>query len=78
LVSEPFGEALWPVVPGLPWKYIYVLDRVRRIDLPKDQLLRKLGYEPNYPVYGFIRVTPSRVREAVSSAGSIDGLLGSS
>jgi hypothetical protein len=50
---------------------------VRRIDVPKDRLLRKLGYDANYPVYGVIRVTPSRVREAVSIGGTIDNLLAS-
>jgi hypothetical protein len=74
-VSELLGQALWADVPGLPWKFIYVLDRVRRIDISKKKLVTQLGYERDYPVYGFIRVRPERVREMLDKYGDVEKLL---
>jgi hypothetical protein len=69
------GEALWSVVPGLPWELIYFLDNVQRINIPKEKLIRILGYNPGYVVPGIIRVDPPRIVKALGKNTNLTDLL---
>lgn len=73
--SEKLGERLWSVVPGLPWKLIYFLSDVKRVQLHKGGLLKALGFAQAYRVPGIIRVEPERLELAVRSFGSLERLL---
>lgn len=75
LVSETLAARLWPDVPGLPWKYIYVLKAVVRINARKDAVVRELGYEPTFWVPGHIRVNAGRVHSVLTKYGSLDRFL---
>ena len=69
------GEALWSVVPGLPWELIYFLEDVRAINIPKEKLIRVLGYSPGYVVPGIIRVDTTRIIKALGNHKSLDEML---
>lgn len=75
--SAPLGERIWPVVPGDPWKLIYVLGDVEEISVEKGRMVQALGYDKNYVVPGAIRVDPSRLRVAIEKHGNLDRLLSS-
>ena len=75
MVSEELARKLWPVVPGLPWKYIYILDEVQPLNVRKDCFVAALGYEATFWVPGHIRVSPERLRAAVHKHGSFEKLV---
>lgn len=69
------SRTLWPVVNGLPWSLIYVLDNIQRITVSKPALNSELGYNRFYRVPGVIRVNSAALRRAVSHHGSFDELM---
>lgn len=75
LESAQLGKALWSVVPGLPWELVYFLDDVTHINVPKENLVRALGYDQGYVVPGILRVSSERVKNVVSMYGSIPNLI---
>jgi hypothetical protein len=76
LESKPFGDALWPFKGERPWELIYFLRNIRRISIPKAELVKKLGYEPGYAVAGTMLVQEERIQEFESAHGSIADWLG--
>jgi hypothetical protein len=75
LVSEDLARRLWPVVPGLPWKFIYILDDLQPLNVRKDCLVTALGYESSFWVPGHIKVSPERLRAAIQQHGSFEKLV---
>lgn len=75
LESAKLGEALWSVVPNLPWELIYFLEDVTHIDVSKENLVNALGYDPGYVVPGINRVSPERVQNVIDMYGSIPRLI---
>lgn len=70
-----FGNNLWPFIPKDPWTLVYFLKDVVAIDIEKVRLVTDLGYQPNFPVYGAIRVGPERVKALIDSYGSLTKAL---
>ena len=75
LESLSLGEALWSIVPGLPWELIYFLDDIKSINIPKEKLIRALGYSPGFVVPGIIRVDSSRIVRALGKFTNLPDLL---
>jgi hypothetical protein len=75
LVSEKLAARLWPDVPGLPWKFIYVLKALTRISVRKEAVVAALGYDPSFWVPGHIHVNSSRVYSILAKHGSLDHFL---
>lgn len=75
LESALLGEALWSVVPGLPWELIYFLEDINRINVPKEKLVSALGYDQGYVVPGIVRVSSERVQNIINVYGSIPKLI---
>jgi hypothetical protein len=75
LESLSLGEALWSVVPGLPWELIYFLEDIKSINIPKEKLIRVLGYSPGFVVPGIIRVDPPRIVKALGKHTNLTDLL---
>lgn len=75
VVSSSLGYALWPDTGKNPWELIYVLDGVASIDVDKSKLVSELGYKPNYPVQGVIRVKPELTRRILEKHGGIPQLV---
>jgi hypothetical protein len=75
LVSEPLGQRIWPGGSLLPWEFIYVLDDLRPLDIKKARLITALRYQPGFWVPGHIRVSPEKLRDAMWTFGTLEGLL---
>ena len=75
--SVSLGNALWSVVPSLPWQLIYFLDEVTRINLPKEDLVTALGYDEGYVVPGILRVSPARTQTVIDQYGGISEFVSS-
>jgi hypothetical protein len=75
VVSEELARRLWPVVPGLPWKYIYLLDDVQPANLKKDCVVENLGYDRSFWVPGHLRVNPEKLAAAIQTHGSFEGFI---
>jgi predicted transcriptional regulator len=75
LVSESLAQKIWPVAPGLPWKFIYVLGDVQPISISKERLVSALGYDPSYWVPGHLRVNAQKLTSAIREHGSVEELL---
>lgn len=73
--SDKISNYIWPVTTLTPWELIYVIDQPIRISVIKRELVRELGYSPNFVVMGIIRVQPSMVNRIISRYGSIDGFI---
>ncbi len=61
--SESLGKALWPYRPSGEWENIYFLRNIQRIDIDKEELVVKLGYEPTFKVPGVIHIKEERLAE---------------
>ncbi|WP_226007970.1 hypothetical protein [Natrinema salinisoli] len=59
-----------------PWPFVIYLDRVRRIDLPAEELHEALGYSMEYP-QGFMRPTDERFETLRAKHGSVRSFLDS-
>jgi hypothetical protein len=75
VISEALAARLWPDVPELPWKLIYVLERVQRINVRKDALVAAFGYDRNFWVPGHIRVSRAKLAAALEEHGTFEKLL---
>jgi len=75
LISESLGKHILEFTPNKPWKLIYILRNVRQVDIDKEQLVRSLGYSPNYVVPGAIRVQSSNLEYALKYYQGLQGLI---
>ncbi|MFY0521903.1 HNH endonuclease [Archangium gephyra] len=74
--NKALGDALWPVRQEKSWELIYFLRNIRRLSIPKADLVTKLGYKPNYEVPGSILVTEERIQDFESKHDPIADWLG--
>jgi len=70
--SPAVAKRLWGEVGGETWEYMYLLDEVRRVDVPRLPALQKLGYKPGFYPRGFTRVD----RDLDAEFGSVESLIG--
>lgn len=56
--SPMVARRLWGEDEGETWEYMYLLDEVRQVDIPRLSLNEGLGYNPDNYVQGFTRVKP--------------------
>ncbi len=75
LQSAALGNALWSVVPGMPWELIYFLDDIEKINIDKEKLVIALGYDQSYVVPGVVRVSEERMKHAAKHYGRVEELL---
>ncbi|MGN6201568.1 MAG: HNH endonuclease [Solirubrobacterales bacterium] len=61
--SPRVARRLWGEDEGETWEYMYLLDEVRQVDIPRLSLNERLGYEPGNYVQGFSRVRPNVEKE---------------
>lgn len=54
--SSVVADRLWGNEDGETWEYMYLLDAVRQVDIPRLVAWEKLGYEPGFHLRGFTRV----------------------
>lgn len=66
-----FGNGLWPSVPNDPWRLVYFLEDVEPIDIDKAMFLTHLGYKPNFPVFGTIRVRDENIVRILQNHSSV-------
>lgn len=69
--SAAVAKALWGGEAGETWEYLYLLDEVVEVDIPRQVALGKLGYRPNFFPRKFARVD----RDLEADHGSIEQLL---
>jgi hypothetical protein len=74
--SKALGDALWPMKGANSWELIYFLRNIRRISIPKAELVTKLGYKSNFEVPGSILVSEKRTKDFESKHGPIANWLG--
>ena len=74
--NRALGEKIWPYAGEKPWELIYFLSDVRRIDLPKSEVLQKLGYSPTDMLAGARRANPLGLKGFVAIYGNIADLVG--
>lgn len=61
--SESLGKALWPYRPSGEWENIYFLRNIQRINVDKEELVVKLGYDKTFKVPGVIHIKEDRLAE---------------
>lgn len=61
--SPQVARRLWGEDEGETWEYMYLLDEVREVDIPRLSLNERLGYQPGNYVQGFSRVRPDIEKE---------------
>lgn len=69
--SLKLGQALWSIVPTLPWELIYFIDEIVHVDIDKERLIKALGYNDGYVVPGIVRVNSERIEQLAHKHGSI-------
>lgn len=69
--SPLVARRLWGEEEGETWEYLYLLDEVRQVDIPRLGLNEALGYKPGNHVQGFSRVKPDVEKEF----GSVEQFL---
>jgi predicted Zn-ribbon and HTH transcriptional regulator len=69
--SPAVARRIWGEDEGETWEYMYLLDEVRQVDIPRLGLNERLGYRPDNYVQGFSRVRPDVEKEF----GSIEQFL---
>jgi hypothetical protein len=74
LVSERsplVAERLWGSDDGGTWEYLYLVDEIREVGVPRPLALETLGYNESFYPRGFIRVN----RDLEGAFGSVEQLL---
>jgi len=69
--SPTVADRLWGEENGQTWEYMYLLDGVRQVDVPRLAALRKLGYRSGFYPRGFTRVD----RDLEGRYGSVGQVL---
>lgn len=69
--SRRVAERLWGSDAEGTWEYMYLLDEVREIDVPRLLVLDAVGYKASFYPRGFIRVD----RDLADGHGSVEQLL---
>lgn len=69
--SPQLARHLWGEDEGETWEYLYLVDEIRQVDIPRLALNERLGYEPGAHVQGFARVN----RNLDTDFGSVEQLL---
>ena len=69
--SPAVAKRLWGEDEGQTWEYMYLLDEVRQVDIPRLALNARLRYRPGAYPQGFARVD----REIDFEFGSVEQLL---
>lgn len=76
LENKALGDALWPMKGANSWELIYFLRNIRHIRISKVEFVPKLGFKPNYAVFGSVRVTDEKVQAFESEYGHLEEWLG--
>ncbi len=66
------AERLWSSDGDGTWEFMYLMDELRRIDVPRKLVLEALDYKSNFYPQGFMRVD----RDLPSRFGSVERMLG--
>lgn len=69
--SAAVAKRLWGEDGGQTWEYMYLLDEVRQVDVPRQPLNERLAYELDSYPRGFARVN----RKLGDEEGSVERLL---
>lgn len=69
--SPAVAKRLWGEDEGETWEYMYLLDEVRQVDIPRLALNARLHYRPGSYPQGFARVD----RDLDTEFGSVEQLL---
>jgi hypothetical protein len=69
--SPAVAKHLWGEDAGETWEYMYLLDEVRQVDIPRLALNARLDYKPGSYPQGFARVD----RDLDTEFGSVEQLL---
>lgn len=69
--SPEVARRLWGSDHDRTWEYMYLIDEVREVDIPRSFAMRKLGYKENFFPRGFVRVA----RDLEKDYGSIENLV---
>lgn len=69
--SAPVARQLWGDDEGETWEFLYLLDEVRQVDIPRLSLNQRLNYELGSFPRGFARVD----RDLDAESGSVEQLL---
>jgi 5-methylcytosine-specific restriction endonuclease McrA len=69
--SPAVAKRLWGEEGGQTWEYMYLLDDVRQVDIPRLPAVRKLGYSPDYFPRRFSRVAS----KLEAKYGSVENVL---
>lgn len=74
--SPAVADRLWGSAGGETWEYMYLLDEIRQVDIPRLAAWEKLGYRPGFHLRGFTRVDRDLDAEYESVANLIGELAG--
>src|SRR4051794_9872692 len=69
--SAVVADRLWGSDESGTWRYMYLLDEIQEIDLPRVPVLQALGYSESFYPRGFIRLH----RDLEEQYGSVENLL---
>jgi hypothetical protein len=69
--SPDVAGRLWGFDEGRTWQYMYLMDEIREVDVPRPLALKALDYNENFYPRGFIRVN----RDLDGRYGSVEQFL---
>ena len=74
--NKDFGINLWPYSGKYPWENIYFLRNIKQINIPKKNLVIKLGFSDKFNVPGPAHVSQENLREFESNNDIITNYAG--
>jgi hypothetical protein len=69
--SPVVAKRLWGSDQEATWEYMYLLDEVREVEIPRTRAMQKLGYSEKFVPRGFLRVA----RNLEADFGSVEQLI---
>ena len=74
--NSKLAEYLWGKSPeGKTWEYMYFLDNLNRISVPRELFNKFFDYRFDYSPRGFMRVSQKTISAMIQEYGSVDGIL---
>ena len=74
--DQGLAKHLWGInAEGQTWEYVYFLDKLTEISVPRKVFNELLSYEENFQPYGFSLTDLTKAKTLIERFGSLEGFL---